>query len=57
MPLNAEGQIAGDLFAGFGESLVASDDVRRAMLLTYGAMAHLCTRGGWMAVAARDPLQ
>ncbi len=55
MPVDPAGQIAGDLFAGYGHDLIAADRIEEALLLLYGAMAHLCTRGQGMAVATRAP--
>lgn len=55
MPLAGDGQITGGPVAGLGRSLIGQDRIREALLLTWGASAHLCTRGGWMAVATRQP--
>ncbi len=55
LPLDASGNIAGAVAAGQGLGALAGDHVRQALLTTCGVMAHLHTRGGWMAVASRPP--
>ena len=56
LPVDGSGHLAGDQLAGQAYTAVASDDMRRALLMTWAGAAHLTTRGGWMAVAGRAPL-
>ena len=56
LPLDGQGRLAGDDAAGEGYAAIAADRIPQALLTTWSAMAHLATRGGWMAVAGRSLL-
>jgi hypothetical protein len=45
----------GILSYDYGYSLVQTDDVREALLFLFGEMAHLYTRGTWIAGEERNP--
>lgn len=55
LPQTDSGEIAGALSAAYGYGLVKGDAIREALLTTYSGMAHLHTRGTWLAPAARKP--
>ncbi len=48
-------EVGGALSCGYGHDLIKGDTIREALLTLYSGMAHLYSRGMWLAPAVRDP--